>query len=113
MTTPILNRQQLSQFLPSPEAIKAFESLFKYVSQTAPAVADDISILVASIRNPNSAFKIYADRLDLIEQQQRKLNSSNSDILNRIEVLEQIVSKKSNGEDFAKRLQSLESIIGV
>lgn len=34
--TPMLNRAQLSQFLPTPQAIRAFEELFKAVRETAP-----------------------------------------------------------------------------
>lgn len=39
-----LNRQQLQQFLPSPEAIKAFEDLFTAVRETLPTALDDTSM---------------------------------------------------------------------
>lgn len=109
----ILNRRQLSAFFSNPEAIKAFEQLFKYVAQTAPEQTEDISAIIASIKTPTSAIGNLAIRIELIEQQQRKINSANSDILNRIENLEQTVSKKSNTDDIYKRLQNLESLIGV
>lgn len=39
-----LNRQQLAQFLPNHEAIKAFEQLFQSVGQTLPATLDDVQL---------------------------------------------------------------------
>lgn len=110
---PILNRQQLSQFLPNHEAIKAFEALFKYVSSTAPEIVDDISSIIASMKTPAYAISDALNRIDAIEQQQRKLNSTYGDISNRLDFLEQTVSKKFNSDDVLKRLQNLESIIGI
>lgn len=39
-----LNRQQLAQFLPSHEAIKAFEQLFSSVHESLPTATDDAQI---------------------------------------------------------------------
>ncbi|CAB4123388.1 hypothetical protein UFOVP40_37 [uncultured Caudovirales phage] len=39
-----LSRQQLSQFLPNHEAIKAFEALFSSVNETLPTGLDDVQI---------------------------------------------------------------------
>lgn len=110
---PILNRQQLSQFLPTHEAIKAFEALFKYVAQTPPDLSNEILSLVAGLKTPSAALNNVSLRIEAIEQQQKKLNSSYSDILQRISNLEQLVSKKANNDDLIKRLQNLESIVGV
>ena len=38
----VLNRQQLAQFLPNHEAIKAFEQLFQNVAETIPSNQDDV-----------------------------------------------------------------------
>lgn len=110
---PILNRQQLAQFLPSHEAIKAFESLFRYVSQTAPNIADDVSVIIAAIRNPSSSFKDFSNRLESLEQSVQRNANSNKEILRRLDELEQLIGKKSNDTDIVRRLQNLESIVGV
>ena len=88
---PILNRQQLSQFLPTPEAIKAFEALFKYVNQTAPEITDDISAIIASIKLPNSQISDALNRIDAIEQQQKSLRNLYSEILQRLDDLESLI----------------------
>jgi chromosome segregation ATPase len=88
---PILNRQQLAQFLPSHEAIKAFESLFKYVSQTAPEAADDITVLVNSFQSQNSRLSQFQNQIQELEQLIQRANANNRDILNRLNNLETIV----------------------
>ena len=91
----ILNRQQLSAFFTNPEAIKAFEQLFTHVAQiqtqTAPEIYDDILAIIANIKTPTSQLSTIANRIELIEQQQRKINSANSDILNRLKNLESLI----------------------
>lgn len=86
-----LNRQQLAQFLPTHEAIKAFESLFDYVAETAPQVTDDIYTLLASIRTPGSNFTAMNNRFEAIEQQQRRIRDTQQEILNRLKTIETLI----------------------
>lgn len=110
----ILNRQQLAQFLPSHEAIKAFESLFKYASQTAPEVADDLAVLVASFRSEGSKLSAFSDKVDSLEQSIQRLINSNKDLLNSLEEIKQIIARRSANEaELLKRIQNLEMIVGV
>ena len=44
-----LRRETLAKFLPTLEAIVAFENLFQQVNETAPAVNDDINASIASL----------------------------------------------------------------
>ena len=111
MTT--LNRQQLAQFLPTHEAIKAFENLLDYVNQTAPEVTDDIFALLSSVRQPGSNFTRIDARLEEIEQQQRKIRSAQQDILDRLDAVEQQCKIRTTQQDILNRLQTLETMIGV
>jgi len=108
-----LNRKQLSEFLSSHEAIKAFEALFKYVSVTAPEVIDDVSAIIASFKTPNSQINNSNLRLEIIEQQIQRLITTNNNFAYRLETLEQQVQQKSNNDAILKRLQNLESLVGV
>lgn len=111
---PILNRQQLAQFLPSQEAIKAFELLFKYVAQTQPETNDDLSSLVASFRSEGSKLSAFSDKVDSLEQSVQRLINSNKDLLNSLEEIKQIIARRSANEaELLKRIQNLEMIAGV
>lgn len=107
-----LSRQQLQQFLPNHEAIKAFESLFEYVTQTGPDTTGDIQSILATLAVPTVAINRIAARLDELEQKQAR-PTAYGDILARLEVLEQQVAKRAGNGDILQRLQNLESIVGV
>lgn len=109
-----LNRQQLAQFLPTHEAIKAFENLFDYVNETAPQISDDIFALISSIRQPGSNFTQINSRLEEIEQQQRKIRSAQQELVDRLDAMEQQQRKSRDvPQDLLNRLQNLETLIGV
>jgi hypothetical protein len=86
-----LNRQQLSQFLPTHEAVKAFESLFDYVATTAPEQTDDIFTLLAAVRQPGSNFTAIEHRLVEIEQQQRRIRDTQQQIMARLKTIETLI----------------------
>ncbi len=109
----ILNRQILAQFLPNQEAIKAFETLFKYVYQTQPEQIDDISTFIATIKQPSTSFGNIENRLLELEQRYSRLNSSLSNLNLAIEELKQMATSKPNLDALVKRIQNLELVIGV
>ena len=82
-----LNRQQLQQFLPNHEAIKAFESLFEYVNDTGPAAVDDLTAIIATLKNPGSAATMLAKRIDELEMRQTRLAANYNAILTRLNEL--------------------------
>lgn len=109
----ILNRQILAQFLPNHEAIKAFETLFKYVYQDQTGQIDDISTFLATIKQPSTSLGNIENRLLDLEQIQSRLNFSISKLNSDIEELKQLATNKPNLDTLVKRIQNLELIIGV
>lgn len=107
-----LNRQQLQQFLPNHEAIKAFEALFEYAGQTGPDTSSDIQAILATLAVPTVAINRLAARIEELEQQVAK-RQSNADILARLEALEQQVAKRASNGDILQRIQNLETLVGV
>jgi len=88
--TIILNRKILASFLPNHEAVKAFESIIRDVTETAPASIDELTLL------------------SLQERRGRE-----NDLLARIEQLELLVCKSQSLKSIEDRLKNLELMIGV
>ena len=63
-----LRRETLAKFLPSLEAIVAFENLFQQVNETAPVVSEEIDATIATLysRLASQQSDLRAD-IDLIK----------------------------------------------
>jgi hypothetical protein len=125
-----LDRNTLQKFLPSHEAIVAFEKMFDFVSDIGPEGLLDLLALVNSIKRVNVAAidaRIseleaatgsraptfpQSGRLDDIEAMLiRKTDLSG--VLARIEALEQTARRRDSNTALIQRIENLEKMIGV
>jgi len=70
MSNPNINRAQLAKFLPSPQAIKAFEELFTAVSSGIPSSLEDVESLAGNAQQQAgealAALAVVANQLALL-----------------------------------------------
>lgn len=96
MSSPFkLDRATLAKFLPTHEAVIAFESLFKQVVETTPETITEVEeVSQVSSRSLQSEF-------------------TRNDFLNRLEILEQNNNQRQLIAQLERRIKTLEEMIGV
>ena len=111
MTAPILSRQQLAQFLPTQELIKAFESLFLQSNVATPTSTEELLQQLGTGRQ----FVNLQPLLNRIEELEIKvLQKQNLDGLQkRIEELEIKVLQKQNMQSLENRIFAIETFLVV
>lgn len=86
-----VTRQQLAQFLPTPELIKAFEALFATATDTTPTNIDELLQQLGTARNaPNL-----------------------TPLINRLIELELMVQQKPNLTGLIQRIEKIENFLGI
>lgn len=110
MAQPKLTRQQLAQFLPTQELIKAFETLFNYTAETAPTNIDELLQQIGTGRTANIT-PLLVRLLDLEQTQQRKPNLT--DILTRLDSLEASLNRQTNLTDIKNQLNDIKTFLGI
>ncbi len=105
-----LSRLQLQQFLPSHEAIKAFEALLDYMGQTSPDNFNEIYALIGSMRRQN--VDAVLKRLDALEAAVgRKI--SLTDVNARLDALEASIARSVNLAQIHQRLDDIANFLGI
>jgi len=105
-----LSRQQLQQFLPNHEAIKAFEALFDYMGQTSPDNFDEIFSLIGSARRQN--VDALLKRLDDLESAVGR-KTSLADVNARLDALEASIARSANLAPIRQRLEDIANFLGI
>lgn len=105
-----LSRQQLQQFLPNHEAIKAFEALFDYMGQTSPDNFDEIYALIGSSRRQNVDATLK--RLDDLEALVGR-KTSLTDVNARLDALEASITRSVNLAPLQQRLDEIANFLGI
>lgn len=105
-----LSRQQLQQFLPNHEAIKAFEALFDYMGQTSPDNFDELYALLGSGRRQN--VDAVLQRLDELEALVGR-KTSLTDVNARLDALEASVRRSDNLAPIRQRLDEIANFLGI
>lgn len=105
-----LSRQQLQSFLPNFEAIKAFEALFDYMAQAAPDNFDEIYSLIGSTRRQNvdATIKRLEDLEALVGRK-----TSLTDVNARLDALESSLTRSANLGPILRRLENIETFLGI
>lgn len=105
-----LNRNQLAQFLPDQQSIRAFEAMMNYVGETGPEGIDEILALLNGLRRNNTA-ELVARLDDNDAQPAQRVNLSA--VLARLDALEQLVARSGNLSAILNRIENLEKLTGV
>lgn len=111
----ILNRQILESFLPNYEAIKAFESLFRIVTQEIPEQNDDIEAVIASLKSSSTSIQNLQISIDVLEQNQQRTRSLLSDVAAALENIQVEMQNKNlrRETEIEQRLKNIETFIGI
>jgi len=89
----VLNRKILASFLPNHEAVKAFESIIRAVTETAPASIDELTLL--SLQERRGRENDLSAKIEQLELTVAKRQSS-GDLEDRVKQLEMQVLQKQN-----------------
>ena len=109
-----LDRETLRRFLPTHEAVKAFENLFREVVETIPETIVEINEATQVPQRSNQDEFVrqgFAERLEILEHGESKQRLSQLE--ERVQMLEILVSKMQSISQLEARVRALEEMTGV